>query len=140
MMLQHPQPDDFVLATGETHTVREFVEKAFALVDMPIQWQGSGDQEKGINAHTGELVIEIDPRYYRPTEVDLLLGDPTKAKQVLGWQPKVSFGQLVELMVAADLQAIGLDPAQHMGDRFTSNGINSLDRAFIRAQAGVGHD
>jgi len=140
MMLQHPQPDDFVLATGETHTVREFVEKAFALVDMPIQWQGSGDQEKGINAHTGELLIEIDPRYYRPTEVDLLLGDPTKVKQVLGWQPKVSFEQLVELMVAADLQAIGLDPAQYMGDRFTSNGITGLDRAFIRAQAGVGHD
>ncbi len=140
MMLQHSQPDDFVLATGETHTVREFVEKAFALVGMPIEWRGSGDQEQGLHAKTGDLLIEIDPRYYRPTEVDLLLGDPAKAKRVLGWQPRVSFDQLVELMVAADLQALGLDPARYMGDRFDANGISGSDRAFIRAQVGAGHD
>jgi GDPmannose 4,6-dehydratase len=104
-MLQQPEPDDYVIATGETHSVREFAEKAFARLDIPLQWQGSGVHEKGIDARTGKIVIEIDPKYFRPTEVDLLLGDPTKAKQKLGWEPKVTFEGLIEMMVDADLKA-----------------------------------
>ncbi|MEN9223823.1 MAG: GDP-mannose 4,6-dehydratase, partial [Thermostichus sp. BF3_bins_97] len=138
MMLQQPEADDFVLATGETHTVREFVERAFGLVGLPITWQGSGDREQGL--FKDQVLIEIDPRYYRPTEVDLLLGDPSKAKQVLGWAPKVSFPELVELMVLADLEAMGLDPDPILGERRTLNGLLSEDRAFIRTQAGVHYD
>ena len=108
MMLQHDQPDDFVLATGETHTVREFVEKAFAAVDINIEWEGKEENEVGIDAATGTVRVKIDPRYYRPTEVDLLLGDPTKANTVLGWKPKVHFEELVEMMVASDLKAATL--------------------------------
>jgi GDPmannose 4,6-dehydratase len=104
-MLQQPEPDDYVIATGETHSVREFAEKAFARLDIPLQWQGSGVHEKGIDAKTGKIVIEIDPKYFRPTEVDLLLGDPSKARQNLGWEPKVTFEGLIEMMVDADLKA-----------------------------------
>jgi GDPmannose 4,6-dehydratase len=138
MMLQQPQPDDYVLATGETHSVREFAERAFALVGMPITWRGSGLEEQGL--YKDRVLIEIDPRYYRPTEVDLLLGDASKAKRVLGWQPKVTFAQLVELMVLADLEAIGLDPDPILGERRTLNGLLSEDRAFIRTQLGVRYD
>ncbi len=132
LMLQQSRPDDFVLATGETHTVREFVEKSFQLVGMPLEWQGQGSQEKGINTKTGDVVIEIDPRYYRPTEVDLLLGDPAKAFNTLGWKPEVTFEGLVQLMVAADLEASGLNPTQVMEQPFNDNGRQ--DRAFIRSQ------
>ena len=104
MMLQQESPDDFVLATGETHSVREFIELAFAKVDINIEWQGSGVDEKGINSETGDVIVEIDPQHIRLTEVDQLLGDPTKAKQVLGWQPKVSFEELVHEMVTEDLK------------------------------------
>ncbi|MFS8858236.1 GDP-mannose 4,6-dehydratase [Synechococcus sp. H55.7] len=138
MMLQQPQPDDYVLATGETHTVREFAERAFALVGLPITWKGSGPAEQGL--YKDQVLIEIDPRYYRPTEVDLLLGDASKAKRVLGWEPRVSFPQLVELMVLADLEAIGLDPDPILGERRTLNGLLSEDRAFIRTQLGVHYD
>ncbi|MCA9089461.1 MAG: GDP-mannose 4,6-dehydratase [Planctomycetaceae bacterium] len=103
-MLQVETPDDFVIATGETHSVREFCELAFAAVDMPLTWQGTGVDEVGI-APDGRTVIRVDPRYFRPAEVDLLLGDPSKARRELGWEPKVSFTQLVEMMVASDLAA-----------------------------------
>ncbi len=102
-MLQHDKPDDYILATGETHTVREFAEEAFKLIGFDLQWSGNGKEEQGIDPKTGRVLVEIDPRYYRPTEVDLLIGDPTKAKNQLGWQPRVKFKELVEIMVKADV-------------------------------------
>jgi GDPmannose 4,6-dehydratase len=105
-ILQCSEPDDYVLATGETHSVREFVEKAFAQIGVKIVWQGAGVGEKGIDAESGRVLVEIDPRYFRPTEVDLLIGDPSKARSKLGWQHKVSFEQLVVEMVAADLKTV----------------------------------
>ena len=106
MIVQQDEPDDYVLATGERHSVREFVEKAFACVDVDIEWRGSGIKEKGINTRSGQVLVEIDPRYFRPTEVDLLLGDPSKARQRLGWRHKTSFDDLVKEMVAADLAVV----------------------------------
>ncbi|KAI9334231.1 GDP-mannose 4,6-dehydratase [Zopfochytrium polystomum] len=106
LMLQQDAPQDFVLATGETHTVREFVEKAFAVVGIFVEWHGSLENEYGVDKNTGKTVVRIDPRYYRPTEVDILLGDPTKAKKVLGWERKVSFDELVKEMVEADIQML----------------------------------
>ena len=103
MMLQQNIADDYVLATGETHAVREFVELAFAEVGRKIVWQGTGVDEKGIDAKTGAVLVEIDPRYFRPTEVDLLLGDPAKAKRVLGWTASTPFLTLVKEMVASDV-------------------------------------
>jgi GDPmannose 4,6-dehydratase len=102
-MLQQEQPDDFVLATGETHTVKEFVEEVFAHHDFHLQWEGSGEQEKGIDIKTGKILVAVDPRYYRPTEVDLLIGNPQKAKDKLGWVPKTTFKELAHLMAQADL-------------------------------------
>lgn len=104
LMLQQGEPDDYVVATGETHAVREFAEKVFARLDMPIEWRGTGVHEKGIDTKTGKIVIEIDPKYFRPAEVDLLLGDPGKAKRQLKWEPKVDFDGLVDMMVDADIQ------------------------------------
>jgi GDPmannose 4,6-dehydratase len=104
LMLQQTEPDDYVVATGETHAVREFAEKVFARLDMPLEWQGTGIHEKGIDAKTGRIVLEVDPKYFRPAEVDLLLGDPTKARTKLGWQPKVDFEGLVNMMVDTDLE------------------------------------
>jgi GDPmannose 4,6-dehydratase len=101
-MLQCEHPDDYVVATGETHSVREFAELVFARLGMPLKWQGEGVHEKGIDLNTGKIIIEIDPRYFRPAEVDLLLGDPAKAKRELGWEPKTSFSELVEMMTDAD--------------------------------------
>jgi GDPmannose 4,6-dehydratase len=109
LMLQQEEPDDFVIATGETHMVREFVEHAFQEVGINIKWQGQGIDEKGINAENGEVLVEVDPRYFRPTEVELLLGDPTKAKEKLGWQPRVTFQELVKLMVKKDLEVFKMD-------------------------------
>jgi GDPmannose 4,6-dehydratase len=103
LMLQQPEPDDFVVATGETRSVREFVVKVFARLGMPLEWKGKGVHEKGIDTMTGNIVIEIDPKYFRPAEVDLLRGDPSKAKRILGWAPKVGFDALVEMMADADL-------------------------------------
>ncbi|RMF15983.1 MAG: GDP-mannose 4,6-dehydratase [Alphaproteobacteria bacterium] len=108
-ILQQDEPDDYVLATGETHTVREFVELAFAETGRRIIWQGEGVNETGIDAETGETLVLIDPRYFRPTEVDLLLGDASKAKERLGWRPKTGFRELVREMVAEDLEAVGKD-------------------------------
>lgn len=104
MMLQHEKPDDFVIATGECHSVREFVEKAFSEVGTGIFWEGEGVKEVGKDAETGEILVQVDPRYFRPTEVDLLLGDPTKARRELGWEPSISFDELVKLMVREDLK------------------------------------
>ena len=101
-ILQVEEPSDYVLATGETHTVREFIEKSFIVLDEEIEWEGKGVDEKGILKSSGEIVVNINPRYFRPTEVDLLIGDPTKAKINLGWVPKVTFKVLVKIMVTAD--------------------------------------
>ncbi len=105
-MLQQDAPEDFVLATGETHTVREFAEIAFNELGMPIEWQGSGAQEKGVLRSSGKVVVVVDPRYYRPTEVDLLIGDSSKAKQKIGWNPKTTFNNLVKMMIKADFEKI----------------------------------
>ncbi|MFA7314342.1 MAG: GDP-mannose 4,6-dehydratase [Candidatus Magasanikbacteria bacterium] len=98
LMLQQKDPDDYVVATGETHSVREFVEEASQYFDFEIKWQGSGLKEKGIDKKTGKVLIEIDEKYFRPAEVDLLLGDATKAKDKLGWEPKTKFKELVKIM------------------------------------------
>ena len=106
LMLQQDGPDDYVLATGESHSVREFVEKAFSHIENTIVWTGSGDTEKGVEKTTGEVLVEVDPRYFRPTEVDHLLGDPSKARAKLGWRHKTSFETLVHDMVKADLVTV----------------------------------
>jgi GDPmannose 4,6-dehydratase len=106
LILQQDEPDDYVLATGEMHSVREFVERAFGVVGRTIVWRGKGVEEKGIDEATGETFVEIDERYFRPTEVDLLLGDPRKAQQRLGWKHKTTFEQLVKDMVESDLEVI----------------------------------
>ncbi|HEY9857179.1 MAG TPA: GDP-mannose 4,6-dehydratase [Stenomitos sp.] len=105
LMLQQPTPDDYVIATGRQYSVRQFVETAFKEVGIFIEWQGTGLEEKGINAETGEVLVEVDPRYFRLTEVETLLGDPRKAQEALGWAPRTSFEQLVYEMVSADLLA-----------------------------------
>ena len=104
LILQQDKPDDYVIATGETHSVREFVEKAFAEVGIPIRWKGKGRDEVGVDDTNGRVLIRIDPRYFRPTEVDYLQGDPSKARKKLGWRPKVSFDELVKMMVRGDLK------------------------------------
>ncbi len=104
LMLQQPEPDDYVLATGETRRVREFVEAAFARIQRNIAWTGTGVDEKGVDAKTGQVLIEVDPRYFRPTEVDLLIGDPSKARAKLGWATKKTFDELVTDMIESDLE------------------------------------
>ena len=103
LMLQQDKPEDYVLATGITTTVRDFCFMAFSEVGISINWEGKGNQEKGIDASTGKVLVEVDPNYYRPTEVDLLIGDATKAKEHLNWQPKVNVSSLVKEMVASDV-------------------------------------
>lgn len=109
-MLQEPLPDDYVLATGESHTVREFVELAFEVIGRGIEWQGSGAEEVGRCARTGETLVSVDPRYFRPTEVDHLLGDASKAREKLGWGHKTTFRELVTEMVEADRRAFERTP------------------------------
>jgi GDPmannose 4,6-dehydratase len=107
LILQQPEPDDFVIATGECHSVREFCTLAFHHAGIELEWQGEGINEKGIDKATGKVLVEVDPKYFRPAEVDQLLGDPTKAKNVLGWNPqKTSFEDLVRIMVEHDMQHI----------------------------------
>jgi len=108
MILQQDEPDDYVLATGEKHSVREFVERAFAQVGRRIVWRGTGVEETGIDEKSGHVVVAVDPRYFRPTEVDLLLGDPSKARQKLGWRHTTSFADLVKEMVECDLVEVRL--------------------------------
>ena len=107
LILQQPQADDFVIATGEYHTVREFATLAFQAVGINLEWQGEGVNEKGIDTATGRALVEVDPKYFRPAEVDQLLGDPTKAREQLGWNPrKTPFTQLVKLMVEHDMEFV----------------------------------
>jgi GDPmannose 4,6-dehydratase len=107
LMLQQSEPDDYVVATGEMHTVREFVTLAFKELDIELHWEGQGSEEKGIDQITGKTIVEIDPKYFRPTEVDLLIGDPTKAKEQLGWNPhKTNFKELVRKMVKYDFERL----------------------------------
>jgi GDPmannose 4,6-dehydratase len=108
-MLQEDEPDDYVLATGETHSVREFVQLAFRQVGREIVWSGKGVDEMGKDRRTGQMLVRIDPAYFRPTEVDLLLGDPRKAQEKLGWHHRTSFGELIAEMVAADMQFAALE-------------------------------
>lgn len=107
LMLQHDKPEDFVIATGEQHSVREFATLAFHYAGIEIEWQGEGINEKGIDKSTGKILIEVDPRFFRPSEVDQLLGDPTKAKTLLGWNPTAtSFNELVRIMVEHDMKSV----------------------------------
>ena len=107
LIMQQPKPDDFVIATGEMHTVREFCTLAFHEAGIELHWEGNGVEEKGIDAKTGNILVEVDPKYFRPAEVEQLLGDPTKAKTVLGWNPrKTTFPELVKLMVKHDMNFV----------------------------------
>jgi GDPmannose 4,6-dehydratase len=109
LIAQQEAPDDYILATGECHSVREFAELAFAKIGRTIEWRGKGIDEQGLDAATGEQLIAIDPRYFRPTEINRLLGDPTKAREKLGWRHKTSFAQLVGEMISSDLDAMKRD-------------------------------
>ena len=113
-MLQQDEPDDYVLATGESHSVREFVELAFAATGRRVEWRGSGVEEEGVDGTSGAVIVKVDPRYFRPTEVDFLLGDPSKAHQVLGWHHKTTFEELVSEMVEADLEAVPRERRRQM--------------------------
>ena len=104
MMLQQKSPDDYVIATGESHSVREFVERTASYLEIPIAWNGCGVREKGINKRTGKTIIEIDERYFRPTELDYLMGDASKARRELGWRPRTTFEDLVAVMAQSDLE------------------------------------
>ena len=107
LILQHDTPEDFVIATGEMHTVREFAVLAFREVGIELCWEGEGIHEKGIDVKSGKVLVEIDPKYFRPCEVEQLLGDPTKAKTLLGWNPtKTSFPELVRIMLAHDMSFV----------------------------------
>ena len=107
LMLQQPEPDDYVVATGETHSVRTFVERAFREIGIDIEWKGQGIQEQGIDISNGRALVEVDPRYFRPTEVELLVGDATKAREKLGWRHEMNLNDLVAEMVREDVRIIG---------------------------------
>ena len=109
LMLQQKNPDDYVLATGESHTVRDFIEKAFSEIDETIIWKGKGEDEIGLSKNSNKILIEVDKRYFRPTEVNYLLGDPTKAKNILGWEATIKFPDLVKEMVEEDLKLVDLE-------------------------------
>jgi GDPmannose 4,6-dehydratase len=110
MMLNTEEPDDYVVCTGETHSVREFCDLAFGRVGIELSWKGEGVEEQGIDQN-GRVLVKVDPRFFRPTEVDMLLGDATKAREKLGWEPRMSFEQLVHEMVDADLKTIEAQPS-----------------------------
>lgn len=114
LMLQQEKPDDYVVATGETHSVREFVEHASRLIGYELRWEGSGVDEKGVDVKTGKTIVQVDPTYFRPAEVDLLLGDATKAKQKLGWTPKVKFEELIQIMMEAEFESLGLVSREYL--------------------------
>ena len=109
LMLQHDKPEDFVLATGKTYTVREFVDRAFNEIDVEVEWKGEGIDEKGFDKKSGEILVEVDEKYFRPTEVELLIGDPSKAKELLGWEHKYDLKALVSEMVKADIKIFERD-------------------------------
>ncbi len=104
LMLQQDKPDDYVIATGEQHSVREFIEACAKELGIALKWEGEGVNEKGINLANNKIIVAVDPRYFRPTEVETLLGDPSKAKKELGWEPKITFDELVKEMVETDLE------------------------------------
>jgi GDPmannose 4,6-dehydratase len=104
LMMQQPQSDSYVLATGKTHTVRDFVNAAFAVIDVEIEWVGEGAEEKGLNKKTGELLVKVNPKFYRPAEVDILLGDPSKAERTFGWRAKTDATKLAQIMVESDIR------------------------------------
>ena len=121
LILQQDEPEDFVISTGETRTVRSFCEIAFATAGMPIEWRGSGVNEEGVSTKDGRVLVAVDSRYFRPAEVDMLLGDSTKAREKLGWKPKTSFDELVKMMVASDMEATrrlveGVNPSEYNVD------------------------
>ena len=115
MMLQQPQPDDYVLATGESHAVREFVEHAFALTGRRLKWRGEGTHETGVDEASGKALVKVDPRYFRPTEVDVLIGDASKAHAKLGWKHRITFDALVSEMVEEDRKALSGGPKHRNG-------------------------
>jgi GDPmannose 4,6-dehydratase len=106
LMLQHKGPDDYVVATGETHSVREFVEQAFKHIGIDIVWEGKETKEKGVDKKTGRILVEISPEFFRPAEVNILIGDSSKIRERLGWQPKTKFEDLVPIMVEADIRRV----------------------------------
>jgi GDPmannose 4,6-dehydratase len=114
LMLQQDVPEDFVIATGKQYSIRHLVEESFKLCGIEIQWKGEGLDEKGTDKATGRVLVEIDPKYFRPSEVENLLGDASRAKEALGWSPKTSFKELVRMMIEADLKLSGLDPNKIM--------------------------
>ena len=114
LIMQQEKPDDYVLATGETHSVREFVEGAFAHVGRSIEWRGSGVHEQGLDSNSGQILVEIDARYFRPTEIDVLVGDPSKARNKLGWKHRIGFEELVRDMVSADLADMRFKQKRHV--------------------------
>ena len=124
LMLQQDKPDDYVIATGKTYSVRDFVERVFAELDLSIKWQGQGIKEKGLDAKTGQVIIEVDAKYFRPTEVDLLLGDSTKARETLGWQPKVDIDELVKMMVAHDFELAKQEQTLRKAGHLFNNRVN----------------
>jgi GDPmannose 4,6-dehydratase len=121
LMMQQEVADDYVLATGETHTVKKFCELAFGEVGIEIEWQGTAENEKGINKKTGKVIIEVDPKYFRPTEVELLIGDPSKAQKELGWKHKYSLNQLVSEMMKADVELFSRDQYLQAGGHKVMN-------------------
>ena len=112
-MLQQDQPDDFVFATGESHSVREFIERAFGHIGRRIEWRGTGGDEVAIDTATGATLVRVDPQYFRPTELAALLGDPAKAQRILGWRHRTTFGELVQEMMEADLAGIVREDRRH---------------------------
>jgi GDPmannose 4,6-dehydratase len=110
-ILQQDRADDYVIATGESHSVREFVEQAALAAGFDIRWEGKGEHEVGRDVKSGRILVQIDPRYYRPSEIDATMGDPSKARTKLAWNPKVKFRDLVALMVRADLERLGVAQA-----------------------------
>jgi GDPmannose 4,6-dehydratase len=105
-MLQQEKPEDFILATGETHSVKEFIDTVFSELEMDLVWKGEKENEVGISKKDNKVLVEVDPRYYRPTEVELLIGNPAKAKKILGWAPKTTFRELAKMMAKADFEKV----------------------------------
>jgi len=140
LILQQDRPDDYVIGTGESHSVREFVELAFRYAGVEIEWKGSGVEEKGVirsltssfALSVGDVLIEIDPRYFRPTEVDYLLADISRAKEKLGWTPRVTFGELVKIMVDADMEIGGLRPRGEGRKILESKGIDWTENRCLK--------
>lgn len=130
LILQQPVPDDYVIATGVQHSVREFAELAFKRVGISLRWEGEGVNEKGIDEATGKVIVEVSPDFYRPTDVVNLLGDPSKAKKELGWDPaKTSFDQLVNLMVDSDMAKVAVERA---GDHVRTNLAEYLEKGIVK--------